>query len=50
MREITGPVFINRYNLYTAAPVTGSLQPGVSSGDVIAAVDRTGSRTSCRVP
>ncbi len=34
-REITGPAFINRYNLYTAAPVTGSLRPGVSSGDVI---------------
>jgi multidrug efflux pump len=39
-REITGPVFINRYNLYTAAPITGSLRPGVSSGDVIAEVDR----------
>jgi multidrug efflux pump len=40
-REITGPVFINRYNLYTAAPITGSLRPGVSTGDVIAEVDRT---------
>src|SRR5207249_12286962 len=34
-------IFINRYNLYTAAPVTGSLRPGASSGDVIAEVDRT---------
>ncbi len=41
VREISGPIFINRYNLYTAAPVTGSLAPGVSSGEVIAAVDRT---------
>jgi multidrug efflux pump len=41
VREISGPIFINRYNLYTAAPVTGSLRPGVSSGDVIAEVDRT---------
>jgi multidrug efflux pump len=40
-REITGPIFINRYNLYTAAAVTGSLRPGASSGDVIAGVDRT---------
>ncbi len=42
-REITGPVFINRYNLYTAAPVTGSLRAGVSSGDVIHDVNRTAS-------
>ena len=41
LREVTGPIFVNRYNLYTAAPVTGSLQPGVSSGDVITEVDRT---------
>jgi multidrug efflux pump len=41
LREVTGPIFVNRYNLYTAAPVTGSLRPGASTGDVIAAVDRT---------
>jgi multidrug efflux pump len=40
-RDITGPIFVNRYNLYTAAPVTGSLRPGASTGDVIAEVDRT---------
>jgi multidrug efflux pump len=40
-RDRTGPIFINRYNLYTAAPVTGSLRPGASTGDVIAEVDRT---------
>jgi multidrug efflux pump len=40
LREVTGPIFINRYNLYTAAPVTGSLRPGASTGDVIAGVDR----------
>jgi multidrug efflux pump len=39
VREITGPIFVNRYNLYTAAPITGSLRPGASSGDVIAEVD-----------
>jgi multidrug efflux pump len=40
VREITGPIFVNRYNLYMAAPVTGSLRPGVSTGDVIAEVDQ----------
>src|SRR3981081_1697393 len=40
MREITGPIFVLRYNLSTAAPVTGSLLPGVSSGTVIQGVDR----------
>ena len=38
--EMTGPIFVTRYNLYTAAPVLGSLLPGVSSGDVIAGVDK----------
>jgi multidrug efflux pump len=40
MREIGGPIFVNRYNLYTAATVQGSLKPGVSTGDVINAVDK----------
>src|SRR5439155_263885 len=40
VREISGPLFVSRYNLYTAAPVSGALLPGVSSGDVIKAVDR----------
>jgi multidrug efflux pump len=45
VREITGPVFINRYNLYTAAPITGSLRPGVSTGDVIDVVEQTAHET-----
>ena len=28
MREIGGPVMVTRYNLYTAAPITGNLPPG----------------------
>jgi multidrug efflux pump len=40
LSDLTGPIFVRRYNLYTAAPVTGSLLPGVSSGDVIAGVDK----------
>jgi multidrug efflux pump len=40
VREINGPIFVLRYNLSTAAPVTGSLLPGVSSGDVIRGVEK----------
>jgi len=42
-REITGPVFVNRYNLYTAAPITGSLRSGISSGDVVDEVNQIAS-------
>jgi multidrug efflux pump len=40
LREKNGPIFVQRYNLYTAAAVTGNLAPGVSSGDVISKVER----------
>src|ERR1051325_3056589 len=40
VKEISGPLFVKRYNLYTAAPIGGALVPGVSSGEVIAAVDQ----------
>ncbi len=40
VREIGGPIFVNRYNLYTAASVTGNLLPGVSSGEAIADVEK----------
>ncbi len=39
-REIGGPVYVTRYNLYAAAPITGNVAPGVSSGDVIEEVNR----------
>ncbi len=39
VQPVSGPIFVNRYNLYQAAPITGSLKPGASSGDVITAVD-----------
>ena len=35
VREIGGPIAVTRYNLYTAAAITGSMRPGVSSGDAI---------------
>jgi multidrug efflux pump len=40
LREITGPVMVQRYNLYVAAPVTGNVRPDVSSGTAIADIDR----------
>src|SRR5262249_15670655 len=40
LRNISGPIFVRRYNLYASAPVTGSLLPGVSSGEVITGVDQ----------
>ncbi len=39
VRDVSGPVLVQRYNLYTAAPITGMIRPDVSSGPVIAAVD-----------
>ena len=39
-REIGGPVYVTRYNLYAAAPITGNLSPGVSTGDVIQEINR----------
>jgi multidrug efflux pump len=38
VREVGGPVFVQRYNLYTAAPITGGLAAGTSSGDAIATI------------
>jgi multidrug efflux pump len=40
LRDIGGPIFVNRYNLYTAAAVTGGLRPGASTGSVIDSVDK----------
>jgi len=35
-----GPFVINRYNMYPAAAINGAAVPGMSSGEVIAAVER----------
>jgi multidrug efflux pump len=40
VREIGGPIFATRYNLYSAAPIIGNTHPDVSSGDAIATIDR----------
>ena len=40
LREISGPASVTRYNLYSAAAVTGNLQTGLSSGEAMKAVDK----------
>jgi multidrug efflux pump len=39
LRNVNGPVMVQRYNLYVAAPVTGNIRPGVSSGEAISSID-----------
>ncbi|MDP1796083.1 MAG: efflux RND transporter permease subunit, partial [Planctomycetaceae bacterium] len=34
-----GPIVINRYNMYPAAPINGGSLPGVSSGDMVKRVE-----------
>ncbi|MGL4551728.1 MAG: efflux RND transporter permease subunit [Gemmataceae bacterium] len=33
--DVNGPVLVNRYNMFPAAPINGASLPGVSTGDVI---------------
>jgi multidrug efflux pump len=40
LREVGGPVYITRYNLYVAAPITGNVAPGASSGNVIQEINQ----------
>jgi multidrug efflux pump len=40
VREVGGPVTITRYNLYTAAPITGNLAPGSSTGAAIQEINQ----------
>jgi multidrug efflux pump len=40
VRDTTGPVMIQRYNLYQSLSVNATPAPGVSSGDAIAAMER----------
>jgi hydrophobe/amphiphile efflux-1 (HAE1) family protein len=39
IRNSSGPVLINRYNMYTAAAINGGMRPGVSTGTVIAEME-----------
>ena len=42
LREVGGPIIVTRYNLYTAASVSGGIQTGYSTGDAIQATQCTG--------
>src|SRR5579883_2049090 len=41
VRESTGPVMVQRYNLYPAAAITATPAQGVSSGQAISAMEKT---------
>jgi multidrug efflux pump len=45
VKDKGGPISVTRYNLYTAAPITGNMLPGTSSGDAIARVSQQASQT-----
>ena len=40
MREVTGPLLLNRYNMYPAATINGSAGPGMSSRQAIDVMQR----------
>src|SRR5581483_9804482 len=45
MQSVGGPVFVTRYNLTSAAAITGNLNAGVSSGEAIATAERLADET-----
>lgn len=45
LEPIMGPYNIPRYNLYTAANITGAPAPGYSSGQALAAIEKIAKRT-----
>lgn len=40
IHESTGPVTITRYNMFPAAAINGASRPGVSTGDVLATMEK----------
>ncbi|MDX2036758.1 MAG: efflux RND transporter permease subunit [Isosphaeraceae bacterium] len=48
IRERNGPLILTRYNMYPAAPISGSAAPGVSSGEAIAALEDLARRSLSR--
>ncbi|QJW93182.1 efflux RND transporter permease subunit [Frigoriglobus tundricola] len=35
VRDTSGPVLLQRYNMYTAAAITGTVAPGTSTGEIV---------------
>ena len=42
LADVNGPVMVTRYNMYPAATINGNVAPGVSSGQAIQLMERTG--------
>ncbi len=45
LTRIYGPDLMNRFNMFTSISVTGTPNPGYSSGDAIAAIERVAAQT-----
>jgi HAE1 family hydrophobic/amphiphilic exporter-1 len=45
LKRVYGAEFINRFNLFTAAGITGVPKPGFSSGDAIRAIQEVAAQT-----
>jgi multidrug efflux pump len=45
MKQSSGPMFTNRFNVYRAAQITGAAAPGYSSGQAMAALEDLAHRT-----
>ncbi len=43
--DSTGPVMVNRYNLYSSAPINGGIYPTMGSGQAIEFIDSLGQKT-----
>jgi multidrug efflux pump len=48
VRDDVGPVFLLRYNMFTATAVNGATQPGVSSGTVVSSMEKLCNRELSR--
>jgi multidrug efflux pump subunit AcrB len=45
LKEVGGPITVNRYNLYTSAPIQGNVLPGKSDGEAIDAINKVSEDT-----
>ncbi len=45
VKQVNGPLVVNRYNMYPAASITGAAQPGTSSGDSLKVMEQLATAT-----
>ena len=45
VRDVSGPVMVMRYNMYSATAITGNAAPGTSSGEAIALMQNLADKT-----